>query len=224
MRTLVLGLFTVVATWAALLLTTAAASAATAIPRVVGPLPVTADSHPFGGAAWEMQPEDLAAHGYVEEEYLVSGTANVYDWNADGKAVVRTANAPYTTRMLVRRPIDRRRESGTVVVEPLNPSNRFDLNIGWGLAHDQFMRDGDVWIGFTSKPIDVQALKTFDPRRYGALSWANPLSQDDPATARARSRSSTRRSSGRERRRTGWCGTSSARSARGRRAPRGRTR
>jgi hypothetical protein len=127
-----------------------------------------------------MQPEDLAAHGYVEEEYLVSGTANVYDWNADGKAVVRTAHAPYTTRMLVRRPIDRRRESGTVVVEPLNPSNRFDLNIGWGFAHDQFMRDGDVWIGFTSKPIAVQALKTFNPRRYASLSWANPLSLDDP--------------------------------------------
>jgi hypothetical protein len=24
------------------------------------------------------------------------------------------------------------------------------------------MRDGDVWIGFTSKPIAVQALKTFE--------------------------------------------------------------
>ena len=43
-------------------------------------------SHPFGGAAWEMQPEDLRAHGYVEEEYLVSGTANVYDWDAANKA------------------------------------------------------------------------------------------------------------------------------------------
>ena len=33
-----------------------------------------------------MQPEDLRAHGYVEEEYLVSGTANVYDWDAANKA------------------------------------------------------------------------------------------------------------------------------------------
>src|SRR3954471_20246280 len=169
-----------VAALSALLLTAAGASAATPIPRVVGPLPVSAASHPFGGAAWETQPEDLAAHGYVEEEYLVSGTANVYEWNRHDKAAVRTAHVPYTTRMLVRRPINRRRQSGTVVVEPLNPSNRFDLNIGWGFAHDQFMRNGDVWIGFTSKPIAVQALKTFDPERYAALSWANPLSLDAP--------------------------------------------
>jgi hypothetical protein len=181
MRTLArVAALVAVAASAVLLLTAAAASAATPIPRVVGPLPVTAASHPFGGAAWETQPEDLAAHGYVEEEYLVSGTANVYDWSADDKAVVRTAHVPYTTRMLVRRPIDRRRQSGTVVVEPLNPSNRFDLNIGWGLAHDQFMRNGDVWIGFTSKPIAVRALESFDPQRYARLSWANPLSLDDP--------------------------------------------
>ena len=64
--------------------------AATPIPRVVGPLAVTASSHPFGGAAWQLQPQNLAAHGYVEEEYLVSGKANVYDWSADNKAVVPT--------------------------------------------------------------------------------------------------------------------------------------
>ena len=62
---------------------------------------------------------------------------------------VRTPRAPYTTRMIVRRPIKRTRMSGTVVVEPLNPSNLFDLNIGWALSGDQFMRNGDVWVGFT---------------------------------------------------------------------------
>jgi hypothetical protein len=175
MRTLV-----AIAAAVAAMLWPAAAGAATPIPHVVGPLPADADSHPFGGAAWELQPEDLRAHGYVEEEYLVSGTANVYDWDAANKAIVRTAGVPYTTRMLVRRPINVHKESGTVVVEPLNPSNRFDLNIGWGLAHEQFMRNGDVWIGFTSKPIAVQALKTFDRERYADLSWANPLSLSDP--------------------------------------------
>ena len=116
----------------------------------------------------------------MEEEYLVSGTANVYDWNSAGKARVRTPDAPYTTRVLVRRPVKRTRMSGTVVVEPLNPSNLFDLNIGWALSGDQFMRNGDVWVGFTSKPVAVQALKTFDPKRYRALSWKNPLPLDDP--------------------------------------------
>jgi hypothetical protein len=95
---------TLVSALVALVVTAAAAAAATPIPQVVEPLPVTESSHPFGGAAWQMQSQDLAAHGYVEEEYLVSGNANVYDWGADNKAVVRTADAPYTTRLIVRRP------------------------------------------------------------------------------------------------------------------------
>jgi hypothetical protein len=163
-----------------MLLAAATAAAATPVPQVVGPLAVTASSHPFGGAAWQLRPQDLADHGYVEEEYLVSGKANVYDWGADNRAVVRSADAPYTTRMIVRRPINPARFSGTAVVEPLNPSNLFDLNIGWALSGDQFMRNGDVWVGFTSKPVAVQALNTFDSERYGSLSWANPLPLSDP--------------------------------------------
>jgi hypothetical protein len=171
---------TLVSTLLTLLVVAAAAAGATPIPQVVGPLPVTESSHPFGGAAWQLQPQDLAAHGYVEEEYLVSGKANVYDWGTNNQAVVRTPDTPYVTRVIVRRPIKRTRLSGTVVVEPLNPSNLFDLNIGWALSGDQFMRNGDVWVGFTSKPVSVQALKAFDPQRYGSLSWANPLPLDDP--------------------------------------------
>jgi hypothetical protein len=29
----------------------------------------------------------------------------------------------------------------------LNPSNRFDLNIGWAMAHRQMVRNGDAWVG-----------------------------------------------------------------------------
>lgn len=158
-----------------------AASADTAVPEVVGPLPATAESYPFGAADHQLVPEDLAAKGYVEEEYLVSGTANVYSWPASGAAVVRTPDAPYTTRVLVRRPSRRTKLSGNVVVEMLNPSNLFDLNIGWAISREQFMRTGDVWVGITSKPVAIDALKTFDPQRYGQLSFANPLKDDDPA-------------------------------------------
>ena len=44
--------------------------------RVVGPLPVSADSYPFGAADHTRVPEDLKKVGYVEEEFLVSGVAN----------------------------------------------------------------------------------------------------------------------------------------------------
>ena len=112
----------------------------TPLPHVTGPLPVTATSYPFGAADHTLVPEDLRKVGYVEEEYLVSGKANVYTWPAPGPAVVRTPNAPYTTRILVRRPAKASRFSGNVVVEMLNPSNLFDLNIGWAMAHRQMVR------------------------------------------------------------------------------------
>lgn len=155
------------------------AAANTPVPRVNGPLPETADSYPFGAADHERVPEDLKSLGYVEEEFLVSGTANIYDWSKPGPATVRTANAPYTTRILVRRPINRSKFSGNVAVEMLNPSNRFDLNIGWALSHKEFVRKGDAWVGITAKPISVAALKNFNPDRYKDLNWANPVPLDD---------------------------------------------
>jgi hypothetical protein len=156
------------------------ASSSTPLPSVTGPIAATATSYPFGAADHTLVPEDLGKVGYVEKEYFVSGKANVYDWPAPGPAVVRTPNAPYTTRVLVRRPADPRRFSGNVVVEMLNPSNLFDLNIGWALAHQQLVRHGDAWVGITAKPIAVQALKNFDPQRYASLSFANPLPLSDP--------------------------------------------
>ena len=143
-------------------------------------VPETRESFPFGAADHLNVPEDLGRVGYEEREYLVSGTANVYDWAAPGTATVRVAAAPYTTRMLVRRPVRKERLSGNVIIEILNASNLVDLEIGWALSHDHIVRRGDVWIGLTSKPVTAAALQKFNPTRYGRLSWANPLPLDDP--------------------------------------------
>jgi Alpha/beta hydrolase domain len=143
-------------------------------------VPKALDSYPFGAADHLNVAEDLGKVGYVEEEYLVSGTANVYDWPAPGIATVRVANAPYTTRMLVRRPIRKERLSGNVIVEILNATNGVDLEIGWALSKNYLVRNGDVWIGFTSKPVTASALQKFNPTRYAPLNWANPLSLTDP--------------------------------------------
>ncbi len=147
--------------------------------KVDGPIPQTEASHAFGGAAYTLTPEDLGNQGYLEEEFFVSGKANVYDWPATG-AVVRTPDAPYTTRVLVRRPKSKAKFSGRIVVEMLNPSNLFDLNIGWAIHHEEIVRSGDAWVGITAKPIAVVTLKAFDPVRYAAISWKNPLAVDDP--------------------------------------------
>lgn len=150
------------------------------LPQVTGPVPVTAQSHPFGAAAHTMKPQDMAELGYIEEEFFISGQANVYDWPERGRLEVRTADVPYTTRLIVRRPADAARFSGNVVVEMLNPSNLFDLNLAWAISHTQMMRNGDAWVGITAKPIAVETLKQFDAQRYAALSWANPLAATDP--------------------------------------------
>lgn len=151
------------------------------LPAVTGPIPVTAESHPFHGSDYQRVPLDLSKFGYVEEEYFVSGKANVYEWPAPGPAVVRTPDVPYTTRILVRRPAHRHRFSGNVMVDMLNPSNFMDLPIGWALSHDHFMRKGDIWVGVTIKPVSVLALKAFDAARYAPLTFANPLPLTDPA-------------------------------------------
>jgi hypothetical protein len=165
---------------------------ATPIPKVMGPLPQSADNHAFGGAEYARVPEDLKKIGYVEEEFLISGTANVYDWPASGPAIVRSANAPYVTRVLVRRPEKRSQFSGNVIVEMMNPSNLFDLNIGWAISHKEMVHNGDAWVALTAKPIAIEALKNFNPKRYADLAWNNPLPLDDPKNCATVARDSQR--------------------------------
>jgi hypothetical protein len=172
-----------VATAAAVFAVAAPGLAKTPVPQVSGPFPQSEASHAFGGAAYTLRPEDLSKQGYVEEEFFVSGKANVYDWSPPGSAeaaVVRTANAPYVTRLLVRRPVSAAKFSGRVVVEMLNPSNLMDLNIGWALQHAEIVRNGDAWVGITAKPVAANTLKAFDPARYAALDWSNPVPASDP--------------------------------------------
>ena len=83
------------------------------VPKMNGPIPVTDKSHIFGEAKTNLTPLDLSKFGYVEEEFLISGSANVYDWQTDGSLTVKGANNPYTTRIVVRRPADPAKFSGT---------------------------------------------------------------------------------------------------------------
>ncbi|MGH9642155.1 MAG: alpha/beta hydrolase domain-containing protein [Terriglobales bacterium] len=166
---------------------------AVALPRVVGPIPVTRSSHPFMSASRAVEPFDLKKTGYVEEEYFVSGQANVYDYASGGGLGIKAPGAPYTTRILVRRPSDPRRFSGNVIVELLNPSDKFDADLVWELARDRLVSNGDAYVGITSKPVAAAFLKRFDPKRYAALSWANPVPADqtckDPGPALLRGHS-----------------------------------
>jgi hypothetical protein len=112
--------------------------------------------------------------GYVEEEYLVSGKANVYDWALDGSVSVKIPAAPYTTRILVRRPADPGRFSGNVIVETLNNARQYDWAFIWALSYEYFVNSGDVFVAVTHSPVAIEVLKNFDPLRYNNLTLANP--------------------------------------------------
>jgi hypothetical protein len=144
------------------------------IPKVTGPVAVSADSYPMMAADKLQEVVDLKDRGYVEEEFFVSGAANVYDWSADNSLSVKTPNAPYTTRILVRRPADPARFSGNVIVEMGNNARRYDWAFTWSLSYDHFIENGDAWALLTYVPAAVDALKQFNAARYAPLSFANP--------------------------------------------------
>lgn len=149
-----------------------AAGATVPVPKVAA-IPITADSQPALANSRNLAPLDLAKAGYIEEEFLVSGTANVYDWAPDGALTVKTPNAPYVTRILVRRPAAAARFSGSVMVEIPNTARRFDWTMMWGYVNEQMMRQGDAWV-MVSMPGSVEGMKKLNPTRYASLSYANP--------------------------------------------------
>lgn len=149
-----------------------AVSAAT-LPTTIGPLAANERSYPFNAVSHNRTPRRLGSVGYREQEFVVLGRANVYDLTAD-RSLKAAANGPYTTRIVVRRPIAPKKFSGRVVVEMLNPTSLHDLDIVWAATQEQLIRDGDTWVGVTVKPSSITALQKFDSYRYGSLSMANP--------------------------------------------------
>lgn len=126
---------------------------------------------------------DLAGRGYVEEEFFVSGRANVYSTpslvggiglgSPTGTASVISSNHPYRTRMVVRRPAEAGRFNGTVVVEWINTSGQFDVEALWFRNHEFFMREGYAWVGISVQDQGISrapnGLKVWSPLRYSTL-------------------------------------------------------
>jgi hypothetical protein len=159
-------------------------------PTVVGPVASTPSDYPF--IADGFGPEPPVPPGYQEAEYFVSGRASLYEFTPTGIRVVRPCPAttarlgcsriPYTTRILVKRPQDPRRFSGTVVVEPLNPSSGYDIANVWDRSWPYFVRHGDIFVGWTSRYEAISALKQFEPSRYARLTWGQNSAVDDGIT------------------------------------------
>jgi hypothetical protein len=164
----------------------AVASGAMAVvptPQVTGPIPFDAPGsadHNYPFLATDM---NLAARGYVEEEFFYSGTANRYNAqspNATGPAptadIVNSGN-PYKTRMMVRRPIDPAKFNGVVVVEWTNVTSLMDTPQVWFRNHEQLMRAGYAYVGIAPQNLHIAAvpngLRNWSPLRYGTLDIAD---------------------------------------------------
>jgi hypothetical protein len=131
---------------------------------------------------------ELAAHGYAEEEFLVAGTAAGYDLagaaTADGRwTAVPAETAPFRTRIVVRRPVDAGRFSGTVLVEWLNVSSSFEADPDWAFLHQEIARAGHAYVAVSAQEVGVMGgtgridpnappapgLRGSNPERYGTL-------------------------------------------------------
>jgi hypothetical protein len=96
----------------------------------------------------------VEAFPYLTEEFFVSGTAN---------------GAPYTTRIIIRRPSDVRQFSGTVVAEALHAGGR-SLIFEWSRV--SILTRRHVFVEIVHSAANVNLLKTFNAERYKALSIA----------------------------------------------------
>lgn len=153
-----------------LVASTALAEQTVSLPSAVELLPITESSYPFNGAAHQVEPIDLPSYNFIEEEFLISGQAGIYDWMPDGDfAVSLLGDAPYTTRIMVRRPVDMADFSGRVVMEVINMSADYDWTAMWAALWQRVVANGDVYIGLTAKPNVFPGLKAFDSDRYSAL-------------------------------------------------------
>ena len=120
--------------------------------------------------------------GYVETEYFISGTATSYlntdELSSDGLWSIMSADAaPYTSRIVVQRPVDAADFNGTVVVEWFNVSGGLDAAPDWLQTHTELVREGYAWVGVSAQFAGVEGggafdlpLKGVDSERDGSLS------------------------------------------------------
>ncbi len=149
--------------------------------------PATFSSPPDVGQIIEplsAQPSDLAAHGYIEQEYFASGTAYAFastSTPSNGRWTFTVdGSAPYTTRILVRRPSDPAKFDGNVVVEWMNVSAG-ETAPDWDYLNPALMDSGAAYVGVSAQALGVNGgkailgsgsspgLRGTEPARYGSL-------------------------------------------------------
>lgn len=162
-------------------------------PTIEGPITGGKRGYPYAASSVDLRP-----FGYTEAEYFISGVAHPFvpaagtTLTADGRwQVAPGADAPFKTRILVRKP-PASRFNGTVVVEFMQEyfGTERDTNYQWNA--ENILRQGFGWVGVSLHRAGVddptpqqtitygetsfttgQNLARWDHDRYGGLSIPN---------------------------------------------------
>ncbi|MFI5306535.1 MAG: alpha/beta hydrolase domain-containing protein [Polyangiales bacterium] len=94
----------------------------------------------------------ISDYDYLEEEFFFTGTSPAY-----------------TTRMVVHRPKDPAKFTGTVMMEWYNVTGGIDIAPLWALDREYMMREGHVHVGVSAQQVGANALKDYDAVRYAAI-------------------------------------------------------
>src|SRR5688572_8183087 len=131
-----------------------AVAATPPVPAISGPIAAPGMMYPnppISVVPGAVQVEDFP---YLTEEYFVSGTIN---------------DAPYATRIIVRRPRTPGAFSGTVVAEALHAGGR-SLIFEW--SRQSILTRNHMFVEIVHSPANINLLKTFNAERYAPLNIA----------------------------------------------------
>lgn len=114
---------------------------------------------------------DIGKYNYIEEEYILSGTAqrcqHEGELTEDGKWTIEMLDSePYQTRILVRRPADPSDFNGTAIIEWADMGNDYELTY---TEAQGIYENGFAYVAVTADQAGVDSLREWDAERYGDL-------------------------------------------------------
>src|SRR5688572_4172568 len=124
------------------------------LPTVSGPVAGPGQMYPNPPVSVVPTAVKVEDFPYVTEEFFVSGTAN---------------GAPYTTRIIVRRPSNQAAFSGTAVSEALHAGGR-SLIFEW--SRQSILTRNHLFVEIVHSAANINLLKTFNAERYASLNIA----------------------------------------------------
>ena len=111
---------------------------------------------------------NLTLAGYSEEEFFIEGNAASYGTPALADAVLLSGAHNYRTSITVRRPIDPSKFNGIVLVEWVNVTAGYGIDVHWQQSREYLTREGYVHVAVQAQRVGVHqaASGLADPAKF----------------------------------------------------------